>query len=326
MRRLTTQDLVDEVKSLIDEENEQAIQTKRDILPALNRAQDFVSDILARQYNPPLITSKVCTFIDFDSSRQLDIPEDSFEDRIEKIEVMVNGYFQTIEEISFQKGTQIETSLGNYVPTAYSLVGRKIKFYPQPLTTYPYRIWYQRDPGSLVLPSGRINLVNASQRYVVLNEIDDVLTTDQSELNSYVNVVDGETGIVKGSFQIQSIAGNKVTFKSVPTRSEVLGRTITGTVDAAEILPDDYVCVVSGVCVPYLKKPLANFIIQYAVFELKKKMGGDMDVERYILEKLESHVEKTWAGRGTQARVRNTNPNLGGSRNRRRWVLPQGGV
>jgi hypothetical protein len=166
--------------------------------------------------------------------------------------------------------------------------------------------------------------VNAAQKYVVLNEIDDVLTTDQSELDSYVNVVDGETGIVKATLQIQSIANTKVTFKSIPSRSEVLGRTISGTLEGKDIQPDDYVCVVSGVCVPYLKKPLANFMIQYAAFLLQKKMGGNLDVERYLVEKLESHVEKSWSGRTTQARVRNTNPNLGGSRNRRRWVLPQG--
>jgi hypothetical protein len=324
MRRLTVQDLVNEVRSLIDEENTQAIETDRDVLPALNRAQDFISDVLARRYNPPLLTNVTYGASDFDTQQQLEIPEDAFEDRIEKIEIFVNGYYQEIEGISFQHGTNLETTLGNYVPTAYSIVGRKIKFYPRPLTTYPFRVWYQRDPGALVLPSGRINLVNTGSRYVVLNDIDDVLTTDQSELNSYVNIVDGETGVVKASLQIQSIANTKVTFKSIPTRTNVLGRTVVGTLEGKDIQPDDYICVVSGVCVPYLKKPLANFIIQYAAFELQKKLGGNMDVEKYILEKLESHVEKSWAGRTNQSRVRNTNPNLGGTRNRRRWVLPQG--
>ena len=46
----TVDTLVEEVRALTNELNQDSLQTARDILPALNRAQDHMMTILATHY------------------------------------------------------------------------------------------------------------------------------------------------------------------------------------------------------------------------------------------------------------------------------------
>jgi hypothetical protein len=120
-----------------------------------------------------------------------------------------------------------------------------------------------------------------------------------------VNVVDGQTGVVKKTLQISNITEGKITFRSSPLRSSVLGRTISGSFTADEIGLDDYLSYVGGICVPYYGKPTVNFLIQFAVGQLRGQRlgGGNASEEQVLLDTFEKQVERTWVGREHQMRI-----------------------
>lgn len=297
---------------MIDEENSEAIRDREDIIPALNRAQDSCSNLLARHYESPLLAYTEVSLTG--GQREYDIPSDVMEDRLEKIEVKIGSYYQEVKRVSYRDATALEMENTSQLPTHYSIIGKKFRLYPNVSSTHPLRVWYLKDPGTLVAPQGRIVLVNEASNYLTVDEVGDDVDTDITSFGSYINVVDGETGLVKATLQVQSVSGTRVTFKSTPSRSEVLGRTVVGTLVDADIQPDDFICNVAGVCVPFLKKPLANFMIQFAVAELTRKLGGAADMEQRILKDLEKVVEGSWVGRESTIRVKDVKGYMGGRR------------
>lgn len=317
-RRITTDVLVSEVRSLLDEDNIVNISDDLDIIPALNRAQDVASNILARQYDTPLIVNKT---IQLDNTNEFEIPEDAFEERIEKVEVLVDGrIYQEVPRISYRDVTYYDHSSGAAIPQAYAVFSNTVKLYPSTVVTYPIRIWYMKDPAPLVSVEGRITNVNSNS--LVLDSLGSNLTTDAAELNNYVNLIDGDTGEVKATMQVIDIDStcNKITFKStfaVEDRTTVLNRTISDAVPAT-VEPDDYVCLIHGSCVPYLRKPNTNFLIQHAVNDIKiNKLGEPGDMLLRLVDKLEQAVERSWVGRETTLRVKSRNINWTRSSSRR---------
>lgn len=311
----TVQDIVDQVRNQTDEQNRDSVSTENDILPSINRAQDFAFDILARVYEEPILAYRT---LDLSSGAiEYDIPEDVFEDRIQKMEVAMptaNGTLQSFREmqrISYRDLTLYESATRTNVPYYYCIIGRRIRIIPPPSGIYNIRMWYLRNPEKLVIPQGRITIVNTASNYVVLDSAGDSLTTEADQLGSYVNVIDGQTGEIKGSLQIQILAENRVTFRTVPTRSSVLNRTISGGLSDLEIAQDDYLSPIDGTCVPYYGKPISNFLIQFAVAEISRKLGGQADQEEKVLEKFERQVERTWTGRETSLRVKKRSQNWG---------------
>ena len=169
------------------------------------------------------------------------------------------------------------------------------------------------------MPQGRVTLLNTAQNYLIVDSIGADLTTQSDQLNSYVNIINGQTGEIRSTLQIQSLVDNKITFRSVPSRTTVLGRTVSGTLVDTGLEADDYVCVSSGICVPYYGKPTANFLIQFAVAELVRKLGGQSQDEEAILKKFEEQVDKTWVGRQIDTRVKKKSNNWGVSTRRNVW-------
>ena len=47
---IAVNDLIDEVRSMLDEDNRTSVSDTADILPALNRAQNYAANILSRHY------------------------------------------------------------------------------------------------------------------------------------------------------------------------------------------------------------------------------------------------------------------------------------
>lgn len=305
----TVNDLVSDVRSMLDEQNRSAVDTDIDILPALNRAQDFAVDILARQYEEPLL--QVTLIPTVAGQTEYDIPEGALEQRLEKVEVNNNGLFYPVTRIDYRDISLYETQSPTSIPQFYAVRGRSFRLVPKSTGTFGLRLWWLQDPRPLVLSQGRITLVNEADQYIRVDEVGSDLTTEQDQLDSYVNLIDGQTGGVKGTFQIQSIVDNKITFKTVPTRTEVLGQTVdTDLADltddsgnAVQVEPDDFICVAKGGCIPFLKKPLGNFLIQYAVAEITRKLGGSAELEERILEKFEKQVERLWVGQEQSLRV-----------------------
>lgn len=306
MSRLLVDDLINSVRSLLDEDNTATVNDDRDILPALQRAQDVCVNILTRKYNDPFVTH--ATLQPISGQSEYDIPDDAFEERLEKVEVNRLGLFYEIKRIDFRDISAFENTSQQNIPYYYCIVGNKMRLVPQPTGTYPLRIWYIKDPESPVKSQGRITLINASQNYLVVDSIGSDLTTSMDELNSYVNIIDGSSGIVKQSLQIQSIQGNKVKFKSVPTRSSVLNKTISSSIDSS-VEEDDLICVVSGSCVPRFKKAVAHYMVQFAVADIVRKLGGSTEIEEKVKKEFETMVEKEDKGRETSTRVRKVNRN-----------------
>lgn len=312
---ITTNQLIDSVRSLIDERNQEAVNDVRDIIPALNRALSYGADILARKYEEPLLAYYNLTIVG--GVQEYDIPEDSFEDRVLKIEFNLNGVYTEVKRILYRDITYYESPARTAVPLYYVIIGRKIRFVSAPNGTFNARIWYIRSPDPLNVSQGRITLVNTTSNYVLVDSAGSDLSTETDNLNSYVNLVDAQTGSVKASMQIQNINGNKLTFKSVPTRSSVQNKTILNTMVTADsslqVSADDYVCLIGGSCVPPNFAQLQNFIVQHASAEMLRKLGADKGQEEQILQRFERQVERTWVGQEHTLRV---------SKRNRIWNLP----
>jgi hypothetical protein len=306
----TVQDLVDQVRSQLDETNRDAVSTEADILPSLNRGQDYAFDILARKYPEPLLAY---TTLDLIAQAEYFLPEDIFEDRIEKVEITINQTQREVQRISFRDITNYESASSTSIPNYYCVIANKIRFVPTPTGTYDSRIWYLRSPEKLALPQGRITLVNTGANYVLVDAPGPELSTEADQLQAYVNVVDGQTGLIKATLQIQSINDSRITFRTVPSRSLVVNRTISGSLLDLGIQADDYLAPVIGTCVPYYGNPTTNFLIQFAVSEIVRKLGGESEKEATILEKFEKQVERTWVGREQTLRVNKRSNN---------WQLP----
>jgi hypothetical protein len=302
--------------------NRDSVSTEADILPTLNRAWDFAADILTRKYPEPLL--KYGTLDLQAGVSEYNIPEDVFEDRILKLETAVpvgtgRANYIEIQRISYRDITNYESATISSFPLYYCIIGRKIRIVPQPSGSYDARMWVVRNPEKLVLPQGRVTVIQ--NNYIIVDEADGNLTTQSDQLASYVNVIDGQTGEIKGSLQIQSIIDNKITFRSTATRSKVLNRDITAgltPVTDLEVQEDDYICAIDGICVPYFGRPTSNFLIQYAVAEITRKLGGAAETEEAVLKKFEQQVERTWAGRQQELRVKKKS-NVWGTNTRRYW-------
>lgn len=303
----TVQNLIEEIRSQLDEDNTDSIDTDRDILPALNRAQKYAFDILARKYPEPLL--RYSTLALTANVAEYSIPEDVFEDRIQKLEVEMpssNGKsaFVEVTRISYRDLTRQESTCNSPSPTYYAIFGRTMRLVPAPNGAFNIRMWSLRNPEKLVLPQGRITVVNTANRYVTVDSQGEDLSTETDQLGSYVNFIDGQSGLIKGSAQIQILSNNRVTFRSSPLRSTVLGRTISGDLTDLGIENDDYLAPIDGTCVPYYSEPVANFMIEYSIAALTNKLEGDSNSLKGLLDNLEKQVERTWVGRESTLRVK----------------------
>lgn len=320
-RRLySVSNLVAEVRSMLDESNTDSVEDGRDILPALNRGLDYAGSILSRKYPDPFVKSASIDTIS--GTATYEIPEDCFEDRILRVEVNTsNGVYQELRRISFYDVGQLQQATSVQIPQFYAITGRDILLVPGTTGTYDLRIWYFRQPEELVLPQGRITSINTGSGYVLVDEIGDALDTESDTLESYINFVDGQTGRIKGSAQIQSTDTNgRITIRPVPIRTDALNRTVTGTLPA-DLNFDDYVCYAGGTCVPEFSQPLSNFLIQFTVAEITRKLGGDAPSEEQVLQKFEKQLSGTWAGRENTARIKRRSSAWGYSNNRSRYPI-----
>ena len=296
---------------MIDESNLTSVRDEEDIIPALNRAQDMAANILARHYEAPLLSYSQITLIA--GQQEYSIPENAFEQRLEKIEVQVNNLYYPVKRIDYRDASAYETlNTKTNIPYYYCVVGNKYRIIPGPTATYPLRIWYLKDPEPLVKSQGRITLVKAASNYIVVDSAGNDLTVSNADLNCYANIIDGQTGEVKGTLQIANIQGNKITFKSVfgpNDRTTVLNKTISSDLSTIAVQEDDFICTIHGSCIPVMKKPFSNYLIQFAVAEMQRKLGGPADLELKVKQDLEAVVERSWVGRENYLRVQKRNRN-----------------
>lgn len=303
----TVQNLVDEIRQQLDEDNTDSIDDQKDILPALNRAQKYAFDILARKYPEPLLRY---TTLELEGNvPEYDMPSDVFEDRIQKLEVEIPNsaglsQFEEVERRSYRDITRLESSCNSPTPRYYVIFSRTIRLIPAPSGAYNIRMWSLRNPEKLKLPQGRITVVDTVNNYVTVDSQGDQLTTETDQLGSYVNFINGRTGEIRGSAQIRILSNSRITFRTTPLRTSVLGRTISGSLTALGIEEDDYISPVDGTCVPYYSEPVANFMIEYSIAALTNKLEGDSNALQTLLSNLEEQVSRTWVGREQQLRIK----------------------
>ena len=91
--------------------------------------------------------------------------------------------------------------------------------------------------------------------------------------------------------------GNKITFKSTPTRATVLNQTVLSSIPE-DLKLDDFISSVKGVGVVYFRDPIVNYIIQYSVNEIQRSLGvSNLSYEESVLRDLRKRVEEAWARR-----------------------------
>lgn len=301
-RRLTTSYLINSVRELIDESNTADVSDE-EILSSLNRALDRTASVLSRHYNPPLLKSKAVALQP--GQPEYAIPEDAFEGRLLKVEFSPSaGIYQRLEPIGISDMDRYEYPNSTAVPYYYAEIGGNFRLVPGVPNFGSLRIWYCEDPAPLVVEQGRLTVVNPAGNYIIVDELGDEVSTSSDDLESYVNLVDKNTGRIKATLQVQAIADRKVTFRSVPTRSVVQDRPVVGSLPA-DVELDDYLCPVAGTCVPLLKKPASNYLIQYAAADIAvTKLGAEPGILMAQVTKMEEDVQRSWSGRPNTLRVR----------------------
>ena len=261
----TTDDLVSQVRDQLQETNTVPISDTI-ILSALNRGNSYAWDIYARHYPEPLIVRSENLTVGSDGTFQ--IPDDAFEQRIQKVEIEQSSIVYELERMSYRRTSPYRNNIVGSRPAFYSVRGRTVELLPKPGQGFTFNAYYVRRPDQLRLQQGRVSastaaVIGVSDASIVVDSVGSLLSTSDPYLK-YVNFVDGKTGVIRGSAEVKSISGTQITFKQTPTRTSVLGRTISGDIPS-DLEADDYITDINGSCVVFLQQPTTNFLIQYAV-------------------------------------------------------------
>lgn len=304
----TVSDMMATIRSKLQEHNNTKVSDD-EILYALNAGQDFAFDIIARRYPDSIAKIQTATL---NSDNTITIPEDAFEQRLTRVYRVTNGEYSTpLERVDYREADDFVGQQG--APTHYAVLKNKVSLLPsQNITSYTYKIAYVQDLEPLVKDQGRIETVvlaadngdDAGNAAIVVNSLGTSLTNDASNINRFVNIVDGTTGLIKCSLEVKTIntSTKRITFKANPTRSTVLNKTISDDL-STDVEVDDYICIITGSCVPYFRKPSSNFILQFATTEIKRSVGMDAQQEEVALRKYEEQLEKINSKRESTDRV-----------------------
>lgn len=306
---LTVSEIITEVRDQLDEVNVLNV-TDAQILAALNRGQRKGTNIIARRFDELFLTydSSITTTA---GTQNYAIPTAAYGRRIEKVELVDGNITYEIRKISFHDSSKFNSSSQVSRPYYYAQKKNEILLYPAPSGGRTIRVWYTDRPEELVTSQGRITAYSdnsGAADTVTLDSIGSDLTTDTTDgFNAYVNVIDYTTGDIKGTLQIAAIntTTKVVTFKYDQTnaRTTVLGRTVSNTLPT-DISQDDYLCVITGTCVPEIPGAYTDYLTQYAVVEIRRRLGEDTSQEFAALKELELEIEKMWVGRESSHRIR----------------------
>ena len=183
------------------------------------------------------------------------------------------------------------------------------------------------DEGKTFIPFMSGTLTNISKIYKITGsetQLDylSIADFDSSIINvkdsfaktSYFNICDTQTGLVKMTLQADPISeqdGTTTLFKLYPMepyKQTVLNRPITSPssfdLDDLGIEDDDYICSIGGSCVLELDTIMTNYVIQYAVCEIRRSMGNqDMVSERDVLKQFEQDIKRAYINRDSSRRI-----------------------
>jgi len=295
-------DLARQVRSQCREKNTNSV-TDVDLYDALSRAYDYAIEFVATLYPDPLIESRVITVTD----GTFDLPEDIYSDRIQKILDVSDNYSRKVDRRSYAAIEELPIT-GTH-PEYYVVTGRTVTLYP-PASGVSLRVFYCRQAEPVVKPLGRIKAISGStiSFATIDSDLATNLTIQAGELSNHFNIVDGRTGIIKGTYQVSAVntTVGTVTIEGSPSPTTILNRTVSSSIDS-DIEENDYLCPVFGSCLLYYPKPTANLVMQYAVTEIRRSLGQDVGVEESAMKRVEKQLKSSWTGRESTKRVRQEN-------------------
>lgn len=311
MELITTNDLVTEIRDLAQERNIVNISDEM-ILRIMTRGQRFVTSEVVKVFPEPFIADHTPTPAEV-AQGFFAIPKDAWEDRILYVEFVSGAQPYRVPWRRFDQTAALRMS-GVRVPVPYAVytMGRNVHFAGRPDGAYSCRAVYVRGPEPLVLSLGRITAVGSTYLAIERPDEDSALdlSTENDDLKSYFNVIDHQTGAVKGTFQVASLpaAGDRINVRSTPQRQLVQARSVSGSSSLADVASlDDYVCHIRGSCIPVLSGALNSFIVVYSAAELARALEETMaQLTGQISEVYRGIAQQQDIGRGTPIRVKNT--------------------
>jgi len=301
------------LRSKLQEQNNSKV-TDQMLLDFLNQGQDFCFDIVARRY-PDSIAATAKAVINEDGIT-FNMPENAFEQRLTRVYRSDKNYTTPLERVNYREKDDYEGKIG--VPTNYAILKNKVYLLPaDSINDFEWLYSYVEDVEPFVVQQGQIreitrvgdlvDAVPATNASVVVDAIGSGLSIDSDSMDRFVNIIDAQSGLIKGSLEIKDLDSttNKITFKNTPTRTKVNNKIIESALDLA-VEEDDYICSIFGSCVPYFRKPAYNYILQFATTELKRSLGMDAQMEDIALRKYEEQMEKLNSARESSTRVYRT--------------------
>lgn len=304
MNILTVDDMITEVREQADETNQSGPRTDEAILRSLNRGLRLGNGVLATSYPEPLLKS---TSLDLGLGRRHSLPADCFEDRAEWVRVDTPDGGTETRRMDLRDSARLH-SQSTPSPFSWHVEGRELVFQQTPTGTYDATLFYVRRLEKLVVTQGRIIDIGATYVDIDPDTLGDGVTASANLVTSYVNLINWQTGEVRGTLQIASISTDgRVTFRATPVRSTVLGKSVSGSADLADLDAevDDYICLVHGTCVPFFQDTLGEHLIQYGVDSATRALGGDARLEKAILDECTARVERARGARDTGLQVKN---------------------
>ena len=310
----TVDNMVRTLRSKLQEQNKSKVSDE-EILDFLNQGQDFCFDIIARRYPDAIAAIAEATLND--DKITFDMPENAFEQRLTRVYRKDKNYTVPLERVGYREIDDFSGKIG--IPTHYAILKNKVHLLPSDSTgNFTWLYAYVEDVEPLVVQQGRIREIDrtGANHTVVVDAIGSDLSIDSDSFNRFVNIVDAQSGLVKGTLELRDLitAENKIEFKQITTRTKVDNRAIETELDLS-IEEDDYVCLIDGSCVPYFRKPAYNYIIQFATTELKRSLGMDSQMEETALRRYEEQLEKMNSKRESSTRIYRTRY----QRTDRRW-------
>lgn len=310
-RGQTISNILDELRAAVEEENSVQIQDDYNLLPILNRAHRKAYEILTQAYPEPLLDYRDIAV----STREFNLPENIYQDKLHKL-YWIDSTGKKLGECSKAGVHQFsdEDSVGELGwPSSYVIFGRKIRFSADPSSTL--RMWYMNELERLNEPIATIDGVTGTDT-LQISELDASYNFTGGRTSSYVNIVDGQTGLIKATVQVRSSSTDTIVIRSSPDRTLVLNRDISSDLtaltdskgDVITVNADDYVCDIKGVCVLPYWDLVADFMTQYSIAELKRELGYAYDVDQQLVTAFKVDMRKAaLAGRDAPFVIRRRN-------------------
>ena len=316
---LIVNDIIDMTRFQLDESSTIAV-SDAEITRVLNRGQRKAANIFARKNDSLFWTSADTTTTS--GQRNYTLPDEAYGERIEMVEVFVGSIPRKLRAISRTQASQYIGTSTTARPYMYTRQDNEIHVFPTPSGGLTLRIHYNRRTEPLVKSQGRITTINTDSQFILVDELGADISTTVSNVDSggYVNFIDYNTGAVLGSAQVSAIDTTlkKISFKTASlTDTSRLGKTISTSMPTA-LAKDDYICLLTGTCAPEIPDAYQDYLIQYAVVEIKRAFNENTDADYAQLREMEKELERSWVGRENTLRKninngvwrRNLNPHI----------------